>query len=243
MMELTAKLYFTNGARSFALLAGSDHDAGDRGAAFRAAAQRVRDTRERLRASLTALEACNLPAPVAQALFKKQTFWRAANSHSAHRLPFAALARTRMSADAPRDLRPAVVRYVRGDVSVLNGPSLSIVGTRRPTVRGRRWQSAWAATWPSAVLPLVEGQEHSGSLITARLAMGLDGRSSAFRALRPGRQLCPQPVDQAGSQKLVTSAEDVIEELPTPVRTALVQAEVVGSEERNSLMENCLTLT
>jgi len=29
------------------------------------------------RASLTALEACNLPAPAAQAIFKKQTFWRA----------------------------------------------------------------------------------------------------------------------------------------------------------------------
>ena len=29
------------------------------------------------RASLTALEGCNLPAPVAQAIFKKQTFWRA----------------------------------------------------------------------------------------------------------------------------------------------------------------------
>jgi DNA processing protein len=29
------------------------------------------------RASLTALEACNLPAPARQCIFKKQTFWRA----------------------------------------------------------------------------------------------------------------------------------------------------------------------
>ncbi len=29
------------------------------------------------RASLTPLEGCNLSAPVAQAIFKKQTFWRA----------------------------------------------------------------------------------------------------------------------------------------------------------------------
>jgi predicted Rossmann fold nucleotide-binding protein DprA/Smf involved in DNA uptake len=28
-------------------------------------------------ASLTALEACNLPAPAAQAIYRKQTFWRA----------------------------------------------------------------------------------------------------------------------------------------------------------------------
>ena len=41
--------------------------------------------------------------------------------------------------------------------------------------------------------------------------------------------------------KLVTSAEDVIEDFPGP--GALVQAEVVGIEEQNSLMENGLTPT
>jgi DNA processing protein len=35
--------------------------------------------------------------------------------------------------------------------------------------------------------------------------------------------------------KLVTNAEDVIEELPTPVRAALVQAEAIESEQRNLL--------
>jgi predicted Rossmann fold nucleotide-binding protein DprA/Smf involved in DNA uptake len=35
--------------------------------------------------------------------------------------------------------------------------------------------------------------------------------------------------------KLVTSAEDVIEELPTPIRAALVQAEAMESEQRNLL--------
>ena len=35
--------------------------------------------------------------------------------------------------------------------------------------------------------------------------------------------------------KLVTNAEDVIEELPTPVRAALVQAEAVESQQRNPL--------
>jgi DNA processing protein len=33
--------------------------------------------------------------------------------------------------------------------------------------------------------------------------------------------------------KLVTCAEDVIEELPTPIRAALVQAEAMESEQRN----------
>jgi predicted Rossmann fold nucleotide-binding protein DprA/Smf involved in DNA uptake len=59
------------------------------------------------RASLTALEACNLPAPVAQAIFKKQTFWRAekrGGGHSARWLPFAALARAGIPPDTSADL-------------------------------------------------------------------------------------------------------------------------------------------
>jgi DNA processing protein len=41
----------------------------------------------------------------------------------------------------------------------------------------------------------------------------------------------------------VTNAEDVIEELPTPVRAALVQAEVVESAQRNLLLEEGLSPT
>ena len=55
-----------------------------------------------------------------------------------------------------------------------------------------------------------------------------------------GRELCAEPIDQAGA-KLVTSAEDVIEELPTPIRAALVQAEAMESEQRNLLVTEALT--
>jgi predicted Rossmann fold nucleotide-binding protein DprA/Smf involved in DNA uptake len=47
-----------------------------------------------------------------------------------------------------------------------------------------------------------------------------------------------QPVSSASNQlinqgaKLVTNAEEVIDELPTPVRAALVKAERLESEER-----------
>src|SRR5208283_3701028 len=41
--------------------------------------------------------------------------------------------------------------------------------------------------------------------------------------------------------KLVTNAEDVIEELPTPVRAALVKAEAVESEQRNLLLVDGLS--
>jgi DNA processing protein len=82
---------------------------------------------------------------------------------------------------------------------------------------------------------VVEGAEHSGSLITARLAMEF-GRE-VFGV--PGN--VTQPVSFAPNQlikqgaKLVTSAEDVIEELPTPVRAALVKAEQPQAEQRNLL--------
>jgi DNA processing protein len=55
-----------------------------------------------------------------------------------------------------------------------------------------------------------------------------------------------QPVSFAPNQlikqvaKLVTCAEDVIEELPTPVRAALVQAEQPEAEQRNLLADAAL---
>jgi DNA processing protein len=91
-----------------------------------------------------------------------------------------------------------------------------------------------------AGLPLgvivVEGAQYSGSLITARLAMEF-GRE-VFGV--PGN--VTQPVSFAPNllikqgAKLVTGAEDVIEELPTPVRAALVQAEQPEAEQRNLLL-------
>jgi DNA processing protein len=82
---------------------------------------------------------------------------------------------------------------------------------------------------------VVEGAEHSGSLITARLAMefgrevfGVPGNVTQAVSFAPN-QLIKQ------GAKLVTGAEDVIEELPTPVRAALVKAEQPQAEQRNLL--------
>jgi len=82
---------------------------------------------------------------------------------------------------------------------------------------------------------VVEGAQYSGSLITARLAMEF-GRE-VFGV--PGN--VTQPVSFAPNQlikqgaKLVTNGADVVEELPTPVRAALVQAEAPETEQRNLL--------
>jgi DNA processing protein len=87
---------------------------------------------------------------------------------------------------------------------------------------------------PLGVVVIV-GPEFSGSLITARLAMEF-GRE-VFGV--PGN--VAQPVSFAPSllikqgAKLVVNAEDVIEELSSPVRAALLKVERPEAEQRNLL--------
>ena len=87
---------------------------------------------------------------------------------------------------------------------------------------------------------VVEGAQYSGSLITARLAMefgrevyGVPGNATQASSFGPN-QLIKQ------GAKLVTGWEDVIEELPTPVRAELVPVEAASSEERAALVEEAL---
>jgi DNA processing protein len=275
------------------------------------------------RASLAELEACHLPASVAQAVFKKEAFKRAEKELAAVRRISGCRLLNWTEPEYPQTLLqiydPPVMLYVRGEPQILNLPSISIVGTRKPTLYGSQLaerlgrdlaarglvivsgmargidaighQGAMAAngraigilgtgidvcypkenkklyekvlergaiisefpvgTHPApenfpvrnrivAGIPLgvivVEGAQYSGSLITARLAMEF-GRE-VFGV--PGN--VTQPVSFAPNQlikqgaKLVTCAEDVIEELPTPVRAMLVQAEQPEAEQRNLLL-------
>lgn len=279
------------------------------------------------RAPLTGIEACNVPGPAAQAIFRKQLFWRAEKEVDALRKVGGKLVNWK-EPDYPQALLqiydPPVMLYVRGDAQILNSPSLSIVGTRRPTVYGLQMaermgrdlaargltivsglargidamahQGAMAVggraigvlgtgidvCYPKenkklyekvlergaivsefpvgshpapenfpvrnriiAEMPLgvviVEGKQYSGSLITARLAMEF-GRE-VFGV--PGNvtqevSFAPNLLIKQGA-KLATNAEDVIEELPTPVRAALVKAEAVEAEQRNLLLVDGLS--
>jgi len=281
------------------------------------------------RASLTGLEGCNLPAPAAQAIFKKQTFWRAEKEVAAIRRIGCKLV-TWKEPEYPQSLLqiydPPVLLYVRGEATILNSPSLGIVGTRRPTIYGTQMtermgrdlakrglaivsglargvdalahhgateaggraigvlgtgidvcypkeirklyekvleRGAIISELPTGSHPapenfpvrnriiagmplgvvIVEGKQYSGSLITARLAMefgrevfGVPGNVTQEMSFAPNLL-----IKQAA--KLVTNAEDVIEELPTPVRATLVQAEALDSEQRNLLAADGLSPT
>jgi DNA processing protein len=84
---------------------------------------------------------------------------------------------------------------------------------------------------------VVEGAQYSGSLITARLAMefgrevfGVPGNATQPTSFGPN-QLIKQ------GAKLVTSWEDVIEELPTPVRAELLPVESASAEQRRALLD------
>ena len=282
---------------------------------------------EVFRASPPQLKACSVPSETAQAVVKKEAFKRAEKDLAYLRKIDGCRLINWSDPEYPQNLLqiydPPVLLYVRGDAQILNAPSLSIVGTRKPTLYGTQMaerlgrdlaargvvivsgmargidaighQGALAAkgraigvlgtginvcypkenkklyekvlergailsefplhTHPApenfpirnrivAGMPLgvvvVEGAEFSGSLITARLAMEF-GRE-VFGV--PGN--ATQPVSFAPNQlikqgaKLVTGAEDVIEELPTPVRAALVQAEQPEAERRNQLLQQAL---
>ncbi len=84
---------------------------------------------------------------------------------------------------------------------------------------------------------VVEGAQYSGSLITARLAMefgrevfGVPGNATQPTSFGPN-QLIKQ------GAKLVTGWEDVIEELPTPIRAELLPVESASPEERAALLD------
>jgi DNA processing protein len=84
---------------------------------------------------------------------------------------------------------------------------------------------------------VVEGAQYSGSLITARLAMefGREVFGVPGNATQP-TSFGPNQIIKQGA-KLVTSWEDVIEELPTPVRTELLPVESASAEQRAALLD------
>jgi DNA processing protein len=87
---------------------------------------------------------------------------------------------------------------------------------------------------------VVEGAQYSGSLMTARLAMefGREVFGVPGNATQPS-SFGPNHLIKQGA-KLVTGWEDVVEELPTPVRAELLPVATATSQERTLLVEENL---
>ena len=90
---------------------------------------------------------------------------------------------------------------------------------------------------------VVQGEQHSGSVITARLAMefGREVYGVPGNVTEPG-SFAPHQLLRQGA-KLAGSWEDVVEELPTPVRAELFPVEAAPSEERARMIEEALDET
>ena len=82
---------------------------------------------------------------------------------------------------------------------------------------------------------VAEGAQYSGSLITARLAVefGREVFGVPGKVTQSVRFAANQLIKQGA--KLATCAEDMIEELPTPIRATLLEAERPEAEQRNLL--------
>ena len=88
---------------------------------------------------------------------------------------------------------------------------------------------------------VVQGSQYSGSSITARLAMefGREVYGVPGNATEP-MSFGPNTLIKQGA-KLVSSWEDVVEELPTPVRAELTAVETASSEECREIVERSLS--
>lgn len=139
--------------------------------------ERLGDAKAALRASLTELEACGLPAPAAQSLALGAS--RQAAEQELARAKTADV--TLLCLDDPgypealkHIYDPPVVLYVRGCLQVLDFPGIAVVGTRHPTPYGLGMAERLACD--------LSGH---GLIIFSGLARGVD--SAAHRGAVQGR--------------------------------------------------------
>ena len=130
------------------------------------------------RATLTELEACHLPAPVAQAI-ASQAPLKAAEKEIAQLKKLGCHLINWEETEYPGRLRqiydPPPLLYVRGDLGVLTRHSLAMVGTRRPTTYGNQMAERLAHDLAERGLVIVSGlargidsSAHKGACAAAR---------------------------------------------------------------------------
>jgi DNA processing protein len=167
------------------------------------------------RAPLKDLEGCRLPAPVAQAVFKKESFKRAEKELTATRN----IDRCRLihwtDPEYPQNLLqtydPPVLLYVRGDPEVLNLPCLSIVGTRRPTLYGTQMTQNLGRDLAARGLVIASGMARGIDAIGHLGAMAANGR--AIGVLGTGIDVC-YPKENKKLYEKVLGRGAIISEFP-----------------------------
>ena len=189
------------------------------------------------RAPLTGIEACNVPAPAAQAIFKKQLFWRAEKEVDALRKVGGKLVNWK-EPDYPQALLqiydPPVMLYVRGDAQILNSPSLSIVGTRRPTVYGSQMAERMGRELAARGLTIVSGLARGIDAIAHQGATAVGGR--AIGVLGTGIDVC-YPKENKKLYEKVLERGAIVSEFPMgshpapenfPVRNRIIAGMPLG---------------
>jgi DNA processing protein len=131
------------------------------------------------RATLPQLESCNLPAPVAQAIFKKESFKRAEKELAAIRGIANCALINWSDPEYPQSLLqiydPPVLLYVRDNPQILNHPCISIVGTRRPTLYGTQMAERLGRDLTSRGLVIVSGMARGIDAIGHQGALAANG--------------------------------------------------------------------
>jgi len=173
------------------------------------------------RARLMELEGCNLPAPVAQAVFKKESFKRAEKELTATRNIDRCQLINWTEPEYPQTLLqiydPPVLLYVRGDPQVLNLPSIAIVGTRRPTLYGTQMAERLGRDLAVRGLVIVSGMARGIDAIGHQGAMAANGR--AVGVLGTGIDVC-YPKENKKLYEKVLERGAIISEFPLKTHPA-----------------------
>src|ERR1700731_4127068 len=193
---------------------------------------------EVFRAPLPRLEACNLPSPVAQAVFKKQSFKRAEKELALTQRIDRCRLLNWTEPEYPQTLLqiydPPVMLYVRGDAQVLNQPAVSIVGTRRPTLYGTQMAERLGRELAARGLVVVSGMARGIDAIGHQGAMAANGRGVGV--LGTGIDVC-YPKENKKLYEKVLERGAIISEFPLgthpapenfPVRNRIVAGMPLG---------------
>src|SRR6266851_559068 len=167
------------------------------------------------RAALPDLEACHLPAQVAQAIVKKEAFKRAEKELAGVQKIAGCSLLNWTEPEYPQTLLqiydPPVLLYVRGDPQVLNLPSIGIVGTRRPTLYGTQMSQRLGRELAARGLVIVSGLARGIDAIGHQGAMDANGR--AIGVLGTGIDVC-YPKENKKLYEKVLERGAIISEFP-----------------------------